>query len=131
MDNNNNISFNSSINKNNNNALFEKKKNSDSSHNSTNNNNEDYKVINHKPILQINLCEMIKVMIKQYDFFLQLLIQNIFLTNDQNVKLRCYNMLYSFYMARTKIINMFRLPHCDISFQFQRVCIFNYNKNIN
>lgn len=74
-----------------------------------------------RPILQMESFELIKLLLKQYDFFLQILIQNVLLTSDQGLKYRCYSLLFSFYMARERIINSIKLPEHDVYFNFCRV----------
>ena len=70
---------------------------------------------------QMDLLETITLLLKQYDFIIQLLIQNFMLTNNQNLKYRCYNMIFSFYMARLRIIDNYKIPEFDIKFNFNQV----------
>ncbi len=77
-----------------------------------------------KTLIQMDICEQIKFLLKQYDFYLQLVLQNIFLTSDMNYKYRCYTILYNMYIQRTRIINYYRLPQFEIYFNFCKVSIF-------
>ena len=74
-----------------------------------------------KSLLQMDICEQIKFLLKQFDFFLQLIIQNIFLTDDPDLKYRCYLMIYNLYLQRIRVMSMFKLPEFEISFNFTKV----------
>jgi len=78
--------------------------------------------------LQMDSVDMIKLLIKQYDFFLQILIQNILLTTDQGLKHRCYTMLFSFYVTRQRIITTAKLVENSIRFSFSK--IFDENRSL-
>lgn len=78
--------------------------------------------------LSIDFIELVRFFVKQYDIYLQLLIQNFLLCNEPKSKMRAYILIYSFYMERTKVINTFNIPHFDVSFSFCR--IFNEGKKI-
>jgi hypothetical protein len=71
--------------------------------------------------LPLDFVERIKLLIKQYDMMLQLLIQNMLITNDPEIKYRCYNMLYSFYVARSRILSLWKFPSFEIQFKFCKV----------
>lgn len=83
----------------------------------------EFKFIPGKSV-QMDYVEQIKLLIKQYDFLIQLIIQNILLTRDDGLNFRCYSMLYSFFLMRSKILNLFKLPEYKISFNFTRVYIY-------
>jgi hypothetical protein len=80
-----------------------------------------YKDNSQRAITQLEPFDLIKLLLKQYDFFLQILIQNVLLTSDQGLKYRCYSLLFSFYMTREKIINTVKLPEYTVYFNFCRV----------
>jgi hypothetical protein len=69
-------------------------------------------------IMQLDTYELIKLLLKQYEFFLQLLMQNVLMTNDLQLKYRCYQMLFSLFMARERVIKSFKLPEYDLFFNF-------------
>lgn len=112
------------INNSNNSALFFPSQNFTNLNNFNNLNNLN----NTKDRVQMDTQEMIKLLIKQYEFFLQILIQNVLLTSDQGLKFRCYNMIFSFYMIRQRIIQSSKLHEFEVNFDFTK--IFNENKDI-
>jgi hypothetical protein len=69
----------------------------------------------------MDICEQIKFILKQYDFYLQLILQNILLTDDLSLKLRCYNIIYNLYLQKIRINNIFKLPEFEINFNFCKV----------
>jgi hypothetical protein len=79
-------------------------------------------------ITQMEIPELIKLLIIQFDFFLQILIQNMLLTNDKILLFRCYNILYSFYHVRQKVLTFSKIPEFGVKFDFCK--IFNKNKDI-
>lgn len=95
------------------------------------NNNQQNVIVNRSHIskpLNIDFIEIVKFFVKQFDIYLQLLIQNFLLSQDSKTKMRAYILIYNFYIERTKIINTFNLPHFDVSFSFCR--IFNEGKKL-
>jgi hypothetical protein len=88
--------------------------------------NEEYIYDPKKPLLNLDYIEQTKLLVRQYDMMIQLLIQNILLTNDPELKLENYTMLYNFYNMRTRVLAYMKLPQYDVMFKF---CgIFNENK---
>jgi hypothetical protein len=83
---------------------------------------------NGRLITQMETPELIKLLLTQFDFFLQILIQNMLLTNDKILLYRCYNILYSFYHVRQKVLTFSKIPEFGIKFDFCK--IFNKNKDI-
>lgn len=71
-------------------------------------------------IMQMDLRESTLLLIKQYDMFLQLLLQNILLAPE---KYTCYYIMYHFYMMRNRVLQMLKLREFSISFNFSRVRI--------
>ena len=96
--------------------------------NYTNNINTNMNRIQPSKPLNIDFIELVRFFVKQYDIYLQLLIQNFLLCNDPKTKMRAYVLIYNFYVERTKVINTFNIPHFDVSFGFCR--IFNEGKKI-
>jgi hypothetical protein len=82
---------------------------------------ERYRDNPNRAIMQMESFELIKLLLKQFEMFLQILIQNVLLTPDNGSKYRCYSMLFSFYMARERIINTVNLPEHEVYFNFCRV----------
>lgn len=76
----------------------------------------------------LDITEMIKLLLKQYDLFLQILIQNILLTDDQGIKYRCYTMLFSFYMTRQRVLQTAKLQDFGVNFNFTK--IFNTSREL-
>ena len=107
--------------------------------NSSNNNNYndmryDYyskiKDLNqNKGLAQMDLIEKLLFLLKQYDLMLQLLIQNLMMTENKNLKFRCYTLLFSFYMAKQRVIENLKFPEFYVSFEFND--IFGEGNNIN
>lgn len=85
---------------------------------------QDMNYIPNPSSLPLDFVERIKLLLRQYDMMLQLLIQNLLLTNDNNLKYRCYYMIYSFYLARCRILSVWKFPSFDINFRFCRVRLF-------
>lgn len=59
------------------------------------------------------LPELIRICIKQYDFYLQLIFQNAMMTNDKNIKYRCMSLLGEFYNLKEQTIFFLNLPRID------------------
>jgi len=81
----------------------------------------DYFFNSNRPLIQMDICEQIKFIIKQYEFYLQLILQNIFLTDDSCLKYRGYSLIYNMYLQKMRIINQCRLPHFDVYYNFCKV----------
>lgn len=79
-------------------------------------------ILNNRQIMHMDTSEMIKLLIKQFDLYLQLLIQNVLLTNDENIKYRGYLILFNFYMTRQRFFNS-KVPEFEINFSFSNVYI--------
>jgi hypothetical protein len=81
----------------------------------------DYIYQPNKNLLQLDYVEQTKLLLRQYDMMIQLLIQNMLLTDQAELKLKCYTMLYSYYLARSKVLACYKLPQYEISFKFCEV----------
>ena len=120
----NNFLENNNINLNNqNNMLYQANNN-----NNFNNLRYDYlsqmKEINQnqsKGLEQMDIIEKLLFLLKQYDFMLQLLIQNLMMTDNKNLKFRCYTLLFSFYMAKQRVIENLKFPEFHVSFEFNDI----------
>ena len=77
----------------------------------------------------MDIIEKLLFLLKQYDFMLQLLIQNLMMTENKNLKLRCYTLLFSFYMAKQRVIENLRFPEFHVGFEFNE--IFGERNGIN
>jgi len=121
----NNFLENNNINLNNqNNMLYQANNNN----NNFNNLRYDYlsqmKEINQnqsKGLEQMDIIEKLLFLLKQYDFMLQLLIQNLMMTDNKNLKFRCYTLLFSFYMAKQRVIENLKFPEFHVSFEFNDI----------
>ena len=83
-------------------------------------------------INQMDIFEKINLLIKQYDLMIQLLIQNLFMCENKNLKLRCYSILFSFYLARQRFIDTYQISNFNISFNFNQIFYINeIYKNMN
>ena len=83
-------------------------------------------------INQMDIFEKINLLIKQYDLMIQLLIQNLFMCENKNEKLRCYSILFSFYLARQRFIDTYQISNFNISFNFNQIFYINeIYKNMN
>ena len=82
---------------------------------------QEYFYNTNRPIIEMDICEQIKFILKQFDFYLQLVLQNIFLTDDQDLKFRCYSILYNLYLQRMRVLNIYKLPQFDVYFNFCKV----------
>ena len=100
----------------------------DITHESTMKNLAEYISEENKAINQMDIFEKLIFLLKQYDFVIQLLIQNLMLSESKSLKFRCYNMLFGFYMARQKVIENFKFPQFPIKFNFNQ--IFTDNKEM-
>ena len=98
--------------------------------NSSNNNYNDMKydyfskmkdINQNKGLNQMDLIEKLLFLLKQYDFLLQLLIQNLMMTENKNLKFRCYTLLFSFYMAKQRVIENLRFPEFHVGFEFNEI----------
>lgn len=78
--------------------------------------------------LNMEFSEAAKFLLKQFEIYLQLLLQNFLLCKDPNLKLRAYTLIYNFFLERTKIVNLYNLPKFEIGFSFCR--IFNEGKKL-
>lgn len=74
-----------------------------------------------RPLIQMDICEQIKFIIRQFEFYLQLLLQNIFLTDESDLKYRGYSLIYNMYLQKMRIINLYKLPHFEVYFNFCKV----------
>ena len=74
-----------------------------------------------KGLNQMDLIEKLLFLLKQYDFMLQLLIQNLMMTENKNLKFRCYTLLFSFYMAKQRVIENLKFPEFPINFEFNEI----------
>ena len=88
-----------------------------------------------KGLNQMDLIEKLLFLLKQYDFMLQLLIQNLMMSDNKNLKFRCYTLLFSFYMAKQRVIENLKFPEFHVSFEFNQIFGegngINFNNNIN
>ena len=126
INNNNNFNINNNYNNINNNN-----QNNNIIINTSNNNNfndmrYDYftriKDINqNKGLSQMDLIEKLLFLLKQYDFMLQLLIQNLMMTENKNLKFRCYTLLFSFYMAKQRVLDNLKFPEFYVGFEFNEI----------
>lgn len=119
--NNNNLNNQNYINNSNNNNIFYQ-----SNNNNFNNLRYDYlsqiKDINqNKGLEQMDIIEKLLFLLKQYDFMLQLLIQNLMMTDNKNLKFRCYTLLFSFYMAKQRVIENLKFPEFRVRFEFNDI----------
>lgn len=76
---------------------------------------------NNNAINQMEIVEKIVFLMKQYDFMIQLLIQNLMIANDRILTFRCYEMLYMLYSSRQRIIDNYCFHQFPIKFKFSRV----------
>ena len=128
IDNNNFMNNQNYINNSNNNFI------TNQTNNNFNNLGFDYitqiKDINQNKCLeQMDIIEKLLFLLKQYDFMLQLLIQNLMMTDNNNLKFRCYTLLFSFYMAKQRVIENLKFPEFPVSFEFND--IFKSQNEIN
>ena len=84
-----------------------------------------------KGLNQMDLIEKLLFLLKQYDFMLQLLIQNLMMTENKNLKFRCYTLLFSFYMAKQRVIENLKFPEFPVNFEFNEIFKEPYNKKNN
>jgi hypothetical protein len=78
----------------------------------------------------MDIIEKLLFLLKQYDFMLQLLIQNLMMTDNKNLKFRCYTLLFSFYMAKQRVIENLQFPEFHVKFEFNDI-FKNQNENNN
>jgi hypothetical protein len=71
-----------------------------------------------KNLMPMDYVDQTNILLRQYDMMLQLLVQNMLLTSNHELKLKCYSMIYSYYLARSKIMTYYKLPQYDIHFKF-------------
>ena len=83
-----------------------------------------------KCLEQMDIIEKLLFLLKQYDFMLQLLIQNLMMTDNKNLKFRCYTLLFSFYMAKQRVIENLQFPEFHVRFEFNDI-FKNQNENNN
>lgn len=76
---------------------------------------------NSNAINQMEILEKILFLMKQYDFMIQLLIQNLMIANDKVLKFRCYDMLFILYYSRQRIVDNYCFHQFPIKFNFSRV----------
>ena len=74
-----------------------------------------------KCLEQMDIIEKLLFLLKQYDFMLQLLIQNLMMTDNKNLKFRCYTLLFSFYMAKQRVIENLQFPEFHVKFEFNDI----------
>ena len=74
-----------------------------------------------KGLEQMDIIEKLLFLLKQYDFMLQLLIQNLMMTDNKNLKFRCYTLLFSFYMAKQRVIENLKFPEFHVNFEFNDI----------
>ena len=80
----------------------------------------------------MDIIEKLLFLLKQYDFMLQLLIQNLMMTDNKNLKFRCYTLLFSFYMAKQRVIENLQFPEFHVRFEFNDIFKGqNENNNFN
>ena len=85
-----------------------------------------------KCLEQMDIIEKLLFLLKQYDFMLQLLIQNLMMTDNKNLKFRCYTLLFSFYMAKQRVIENLQFPEFHVRFEFNDIFKGqNENNNFN
>ena len=85
-----------------------------------------------KCLEQMDIIEKLLFLLKQYDFMLQLLIQNLMMTDNKNLKFRCYTLLFSFYMAKQRVIENLQFPEFHVIFEFNDIFKGqNENNNFN
>jgi hypothetical protein len=84
-------------------------------------NNQEYIYQPNKNPIPMDYVEQTRLLMRQYDMMLQLLIQNMLLTSDPELKLKCYTMIYSYYLARSKILTYYKLPGYEVHFKFCEV----------
>ena len=80
-----------------------------------------------KGLSQMDIVEKLAFALKQYDFMLQLLIQNLMMVENTNLKFRCYTLLFSFYLAKQRVVQNMKFPEFHVKFDFND--IFNSTKN--
>ena len=85
--------------------------------------NEEIEAIN-----QMNIFEQISFVLKQYDLMIQLLMQNLLMIENKHLKLKCYSMLFSFYIAKLRVSENLNLPEFNIKFNFNQTLWETYNK---
>ena len=78
-------------------------------------------ITQNKCLEQMDIIEKLLFLLKQYDFMLQLLIQNLMMTDNKNLKFRCYTLLFSFYMAKQRVIENLKFPEFHVSFEFNDI----------
>ena len=85
--------------------------------------NEEIEAIN-----QMNIYEQISFVLKQYDLMIQLLMQNLLMIENKHLKLKCYSMLFSFYIAKLRVSENLNLPEFNIKFNFNQTLWETYDK---
>ena len=85
--------------------------------------NEEIEAIN-----QMNIFEQISFVLKQYDLMIQLLMQNLLMIENKHLKLKCYSMLFSFYIAKLRVSENLNLPEFNIKFNFNQTIWETYDK---
>ena len=76
----------------------------------------------------MNIYEQISFVLKQYDLMIQLLMQNLLMIENKHLKLKCYSMLFSFYIAKLRVSENLNLPEFNIKFNFNQTLWETYDK---
>lgn len=74
----------------------------------------------------LDLPEIVRLSLKQFDFYLQLIIQNSMLSPSQAIKKRCLSLIVEFFKLKEQTIYFLNLPKIDLSMNLLRT--FNDNK---
>lgn len=75
----------------------------------------------HQMIPHIEISELIRACIKQFDFFLQLSIQNSMLSQNQETKQRSVNLLSTFYTLKEQTVAFLDLQKYEVNIEFTKV----------
>lgn len=74
----------------------------------------------------IDLAEIIRISLKYYDLYIQLIIQTALLSNNTTIKNRCLLLLNDLYKIKEQIIDFLNLPRLNLEIDFLKS--FNYGK---
>lgn len=74
----------------------------------------------------IDLAEIIRISLKYYDLYIQLIIQTACLSNNMSIKNRCLLLLNDLYKIKEQIIDFLNLPRLNLEIDFLKS--FNYGK---
>lgn len=75
----------------------------------------------HQMIPHIEIAELIRACIKQFDFFLQLSIQNSMLSQNPDIKQRSLKLLSEFFSIKENTVALLELPKFDVNIEFTKV----------